>query len=71
MEEDLNFQDMEEDLNFKGMEDDLKFSGNIKQLKFSENGRLPQFNISCFFWLMWILNSQQKTICNSNNLNLA
>jgi hypothetical protein len=56
---------------FKGMEDDLKFSGNIKQLKFFENGRLPQFDISYFFWLMWILNSQSKTICNSTNLNLA
>jgi hypothetical protein len=53
------FQDMEEPI-IKGMEDNLKFSGNRKQLKFSENGRLPPFNISYFFRLMWILNSQSK-----------
>jgi hypothetical protein len=55
----------------KGMKDVLKFSGNIKQLKFSKNGIPPQFNTSYFFWLMWILNSKSKTICNSTNLNLA
>ena len=69
MEEDLNFQDMKEQI-IKGMEDDLKFSGNRKQLKFSENGRLPQFDISYFFWLMWILNFQ-STQLKSTNLNLA
>jgi hypothetical protein len=80
MEDDLNFKIWKRASIFriwkrtsiiKGIEDDLKFSGNRKQLEFSENGRLPQFNISYFFWLMWILNSQSKTICISTNLNLA
>jgi hypothetical protein len=43
---------------FNGMEDDFKFSGNGKKLKFSENGRPLQFNISYFYWLILILNSQ-------------
>ena len=62
MEEDLNFQDMEGSSIFEGMEDNLEFSGNINNLSLLKNEDYLKSIFSYFFWLMWILKSQSKTI---------